>query len=134
MNRSKLAFIYLPVIALFPLIIGCYQILHFINWLLDLGIEFYGLILTLVYYAPYTLLFLFVISLYERFCIYYRIVILSKLFVMLSCHFYDSFPSIAFYNISNIIAILLIFVGIIGCVIHFGIQIKDFVRYVRTKR
>lgn len=33
-----------------------------------------------------------------------------------------------------IIAILLIFAGIIGCVIHFSIQIKDFVRYVRTKR
>ena len=134
MNRPKLAFIYLPVIALFPLIIGCYQILHFINWILGLNIEFYGFILTLVYYAPYTLLFLFVISLYERFCVYYRIVILSTLFVMLSCHFYDSFPSIAIYNISNIIAIFLIFVGIIGCLIHFLIQIKDFIRYVRTKR
>lgn len=134
MNRSKLAFIYLPVIALFPLIIGCYQILHFTNWIFDLGIEFYGLILTLTYYAPYTLLFLFVISLYERFCIYYRIVILSTLFVMLSCYFYDSFPSILTYNITNILAILLIFVGIIGCLIHFSIQIKDFVRYVRTKR
>jgi hypothetical protein len=134
MNRSKLAFIYLPIIALFPLVIGCYQILHFTNWILDLGIEFYGFILTLTYYAPYTLLFLFVISLYERFYVYYRIVILSTLFVMLSCHFSDSFSSISIYNISNIIAILLIFAGIIGCVIHFSIQIKDFVRYVRTKR
>lgn len=134
MNRSRLAIIYLPIIALFPLMMGVYQILHFFNWLLDLSIDFYGFILTLVYFTPYILAFLFIISLYEHFCIYYRLVILGVLYASLSCHFYDCFPSIYFYNITNILAILLIFVGIIGCLIHFGIQIKDFVRYVRTKR
>ena len=131
--KRKLAFIYLPVIAILPLLLGIYQITHFLNWLLDLEIDFtwMGNISRFNYLA---LSLCFIISLYEHFCIYYRMVILSVLYASLSCYFYDSFPSILFYNLSNIIAILLIFAGIIGCVIHFGIQIKDFVRYVRTKR
>lgn len=131
--RRKLAFIYLPVIAILPLLLGTYQITHFLNWLLDLEIDFtwMGNISGFNYLA---LSLCFIISLYEHFCIYYRMVISSVLYASLSCYFYDSFPSILTYNITNILAILLIFVGIIGCLIHFSIQIKDFVRYVRTKR
>lgn len=131
--RRKIAFIYLPIVAIIPLVIGIYQISHFFNWLLDLEWNFDWAI-NFIELSHFTLVLCFIISLYEHFCIYYRLVILSVLYASLSCHFADSFPSIAIYNISNIIAILLIFVGIIGCVIHFGIQIKDFVRYVRTKR
>ena len=131
--RRKVAFIYLPILAVFPVFLGTYQITHFLNWLLDLEIDFTW-ILRFAIYTPFILTLCFIISLYEHFCIYYRLVILSVLYASLSCYFYDSFPSITIYNISNIIAILLIFAGIIGCVIHFGIQIKDFVRYVRTKR
>lgn len=131
--RRKVAFIYLPVIAVLPLLLGMYQITHFLNWLLDLEIDFtcMGNISGFNYFA---LFLCFIISLYEHFCIYYRIVILSVLYASVSCYFVDWFPSIYFYNITNIIAILIIFVGIIGCLIHFGIQIKDFIRYVRTKR
>lgn len=131
--KRKLAFIYLPVIAILPLLLGTYQITHFLNWLLDLEIDFtwMGNISGFNYLA---LSLCFIISLYEHFCIYYRLVILSVFYASLSCYFYDSFPSILAYNITNILAILLIFASIIGCVIHFGIQIKDFVRYVRTKR
>ena len=131
--RRKLAFVYLPVIAILPLLLGIYQISHFLNWLLDWDIDFTWA--ANISGFNYLALFLcFIISLYEHFCIYYRLVILSVLYASLSCYFYDSFSSIAFYNITNILAILLIFVGIIGCLIHFSIQIKDFVRYVNTKR
>ena len=131
--RKKIAYIYLPVLAIFPIFIGVYQIVHFADWLLGLELDFTWM-LRITMYAPFMLSLCFIISLYEHFCIYYRLVILSVLYASLSCYFYDSFPSIAFYNITNILAIFLIFVGIIGCLIHFGIQIKDFVRYVRTKR
>ena len=133
MKRSVLAFIYLPLIAVIPILLGVYQIIHFLNWLLELEIDLKWMA-NFCLFSYFTLVLCFIISLYEHFCIYYRIVILSVLYASLSCYFYDSFPSILTYNITNILAILLIFVGIIGCLIHFGIQIKDFVRYVRTKR
>ena len=131
--RRKLAFVYLPIIAILPLLLGIYQIFHFLNWLLDLDIDFtWATNISGFNYLALSLCF--IISLYKHFCIYYRLVILSVFYASLSCYFHDSFPSILTYNITNILAILLIFVGIIGCLIHFSIQIKDFVRYVRTKR
>lgn len=133
MKRTILAFIYLPLVAIIPILLGVYQILHFANWLLDLEINL-DWMADFCYFSYYILILCFIISLYEHFCIYYRLVILAVLYASLSCHFYDIFPSIFLYNLSNILAILLIFVGIIGCLIHFGIQIKDFIRYVRTKR
>ena len=131
--RRKIAFIYLPIVAIIPLVIGIYQISHFLNWLLDLEWNFDWAI-NFIELSHFTLALCFIISLYEHFCIYYRLVILSVFYASLSCHFLDYFPSILTYNITNILAILCIFVGIIGCLIHFSIQIKDFVRYVRTKR
>lgn len=133
MNRRKIAYIYLPIFAVIPVLIGSYQVLHFTNWLLEMGWDFSWAI-NFIQLSHFSLLLCFIISLYEHFCIYYRLVIAATLYASLSCHFADWFPSIYFYNITNIIAILIIFVGIIGCLIHFGIQIKDFIRYVRTKR
>lgn len=133
MNRRKLAFIYLPIIAIIPILLGVYQITHFLDWLLELGLDLVWMAY-FCHFSYFILVLCFIISLYEHFCIYYRLVILSVLYASLSCHFLDYFPSILTYNISNILAILCIFVGITGCLIHFLIQIKDFVRYVRTKR
>lgn len=131
--RKKIAFVYLPLLAIFPVVMGSYQILHFFNWLCDLGLSF-DLMFFLGSYTPFLLILCFIISLYERFCIYYRMVIIGILYAVLSCHYLDYYPSIYFYNITNIASVLLIFVGIIGCLIHFTYQIKDFIRYVRTKR
>lgn len=131
--RRKVAFIYLPLVAAFPVLLGCYQVIHFIDWLFELELNF-DFILAITPYAPFLLVLSFIISLYEKFCIYHRLCIGAILYASLSYKFYTAFPSIYFYNITNIIAILIIFVGIIGCLIHFGIQIKDFIRYVRTKR
>ena len=133
MNRRKLAFIYLPIIAIIPILLGVYQTTHFLDWLLELGLDLVWMAY-FCHFSYFILVLCFIISLYEHFCIYYRLVILSVLYASLSCHFLDYFPSILTYNITNILAILCIFVGIIGCLIHFSIQIKDFVRYVRTKR
>ena len=133
MNRRKLAFIYLPIIAIIPILLGVYQITHFLDWLLELELDLVWMAY-FCYFSYFILVLCFIISLYEHFCIYYRLVILSVLYASLSCHFLDYFPSILTYNITNILAILCIFAGIIGCLIHFSIQIKDFVRYVRTKR
>ena len=131
--RKRIAFIYLPIIALIPIAVGAYQTMHFLNWLLDLEWNFDWAI-NFVRLSHFTLALCFIISLYEHFCLYYRMVISGALYCALSYHLSDYFPSILSYNITNILAILLIFVGIIGCFIHFGMQIKDFVRYVRTKR
>lgn len=133
MNRRKLAFIYLPIIAVIPVLLGVYQVTHFLDWLLELELDLVWMA-HFCHFSYFILLLCFIISLYEHFCIYYRLVIAATLYASLSCHFADWFPSIYFYNITNIIAILIIFVGIIGCLVHFGIQIKDFIRYVRTKR
>lgn len=132
-SRKKIAIIYLPIIAAFPILAGLYQIVHFFDWLLELGIDFGGIVF-LARLTPYLLVLFFIISLYERFCIYYRMVIIGILYVILSCHYLDYYPSIYFYNITNIASVFLTFVGIIGCLIHFTYQIKDFIRYVRTKR
>ena len=134
MTRKKiLAYLYLPVVAVFPVLMGAYQISHFLNWLLDWNMDFSWMLSI----CPYSLFFLclfFIISLYEHFCIYHRLVILSVVYCNLSCYFADVYPSILFYNITNILAVLLITAGIVGCAVHFGCQIKDFVRYVKTKR
>lgn len=132
-SRKKIAIIYLPIIAAFPILAGLYQIVHFLDWLLELEIDFGGIVF-IARFTPYLLVLFFIISLYERFCIYYRMVIIGILYAVLSCHYLDYYPSIYFYNITNIASVLLIFVGIIGCLIHFTYQIKDFIRYVRTKR
>ena len=133
MNRSKLALIYLPIVAIIPILLGAYQIIHFSDWLLELELDLVWMA-HFCHFSYFILILCFIISFYEHFCIYYRLVILSVFYASLSCHFFDYFPSILSYNITNILAIFLIFVGIIGCFIHFGMQIKDFVRYVNTKR
>jgi hypothetical protein len=132
MNRRKIAFIYLPIIAVIPILVGVYQTLHFLNWLLDFYWDFSWAV-NFIQFSLFTLILCFIISLYERFCNWYRLVILSVLYANLSCHYHEYYPSIAFYNITNIVAISLIAIGIIGCLIHFGYQIKDFFRYVRTR-
>lgn len=132
-NRRTLARIYLPIVAALPVFFGIYQIVHFLDWMLDWNISF-NVLYFLHSYSPFFLVLCFLISWYEHFCIYHRLVILSVVYCNLSCYFADVFPSILFYNITNILAVLLIAFGIIGCAVHFGCQIKDFIRYVRTKR
>lgn len=131
--RKKVAYVYLPIVAMFPVLLGIYQVIHFFDWLLDLNIDF-SLFFALTVYAPFLLILSFIISLYEKFCIYHRMCIISVLYTSNSYLLLDIFPNIFVYNIVNIIVIFITFVGIMGCLIHFHYQIKDFIRYVRTKR
>lgn len=133
MNRKSISQIYLALVAITPVLIGVYQIIHFLNWLLDLEINMLDISLSLnIGWFGLTLCYL--ISLYERFCIYHRIVILACFYTSFSYYIQGIFPTITLYNITNIIAVACIIIGLIGCIIHFGYQIGDFIRYVRTKR
>lgn len=133
MNRKRISQIYLSLVAITPVLIGVYQIIHFINWLLGLEINMLDISLSLnIGWFGLTLCYL--ISLYEKFCIYHRIVILACFYTSFSGYIQDIFPTISLYNITNIIAIVCIAIGLIGCFIHFCFQIQDFIRYVRTKR
>lgn len=84
-------------------------------------------------FSPTLLIFSLIISIYERFCIFHRITILSTLYANSSYIFSDLFPSIYFYNITNFIAVACILLGILGCIYHFSLQITDFIRYVRIQ-
>ena len=133
MNRKRISQIYLSLVAITPVLIGVYQIIHFLNWLLDLEINMLDISLSLnIGWFGLTLCYL--ISLYERFCIYHRVVILACFYTSFSYYIQGIFPTITLYNITNMIAVACIAIGLIGCIIHFGYQIGDFIRYVRTKR
>ena len=133
MTRKKIAYLYLPIIAIIPVLFGIYQVIHFLDWLLDWNIDFTFMV-ALSHISTFLLILCLIISFYEHFCVYYRMVILAVLYCHLSCRFVTVYPSILFYNVTNILAVLLITFGIIGCAVHFGYQIKDFIRYVKTKR
>lgn len=133
MNKQRVSQLYLPLVAVMPLVFGVYQIIHFCYWLFGIG-ETLVILSSIMDIGWFGLILCFLISLYERFCIYHRIVIVACFYTSFSCYIQHWFPSISLYNITNIIAIAFIIFGIIGCVIHFGYQIKDFIRYVRTKR
>lgn len=79
------------------------------------------------------LLFILVISVYEKFCIFHRITLIATIYSTSSCFLLDLFPSVLLYNITNILAVLCIIAGIFGCAHHFFLQITDFIRYVRIK-
>lgn len=80
------------------------------------------------------LIFAFVISLLEKFCFYHRLTICATLYANCSCFFMECYPSMLFYNITNLIAVMFIIAGIIGCIIHFTYQIYDFKRYIRVRK
>lgn len=119
-------------IAILPVILGSLQILHFCYWLFDWDYSATN-IFHLMKFSAAALIFSLLISIYERFCIFHRITILSTLYANSSYIFSDLFPSIYFYNITNFIAVACILLGILGCIYHFSLQITDFIRYVRIQ-
>ena len=133
MNRKRISQIYLSLVAIMPMVIGIYQVTHFIYWLFGIEKDFTApsSIIEIGYFG---LVICFLISLYEKFCIYRRIVICGCFYASASYYIQGIFPTITLYNITNMIAVACIAIGLIGCIIHFGYQIGDFIRYVRTKR
>lgn len=131
-SRKATVIIALSLIAVLPVFVGIVQCCHYLYWLNGLDYEstwvFYILRFTAV-----PLMFSFIISIYERFCIYHRITIIATFYATSSCFFLDLYPSILFYNATNLCAVLCIIAGILGCSYHFLLQINDFRRYVRIK-
>lgn len=120
----------LILLATLPIISGGVQIAHYMSWIF--GLQFDNPILFSI--SLYLLFVAFFVSFLERFCVYYRLTVLATFYLRFSNHILDYFPSIYSYNLSNLMAALLITIGLIGCLVHFGYQINDFIRYVRTKQ
>lgn len=131
-DRATITKIALSTVAVLPIVMGSLQIIHYHYWLLDLDYDAIK-IFYLMRFSAGSLLFSLIISIYERFCVFHRITILSTLYANSSCYFMDLYPSIYFYNITNLCAIACILAGIVGCIYHFSLQITDFIRYVRIK-
>lgn len=132
-KRSKaITILYLSLIAVIPLIVGTYQVLHYLDWLFNLGINGF-LAHTMIYASDYALLVCLVISFYERFCNFYRATVISVLVSQVLPFYYSYFPSIFSYNATEFVAIAVTAFSVIGCMIHFSIQINDFFRYARQK-
>lgn len=108
------------------------QILHYCFWIFEWNYDSTD-VFYLTKFSVTALLFAFVISLYERFCVFHRLTILATLYVNCSYYLIDIYPSIFLYNITNLVAALCILSGIIGCIYHFSLQITDFIRYVRIQ-
>lgn len=135
MNRKKIAFIYLPIIAVIPVIVGVYQILDFYDWLFEWGLNL-DMFSWTFNFTPVVLILIFIISLYEKFCFHYRMVLLMSILIKTESCFWINNPessTILLHNMVNISAVFIMQVSIVYCLIHFIIQIKDFIRYVRTR-
>lgn len=125
----------LALIAIQPIAIGSIQVGHFATWLL--ADEYLPLPSgkTLALVSAPLLVIVFFTSILEHFCHYYRAVIVSVLYLHTSCFLpIDWFPSVLFFNCTNIAAALVALYGMFGCLEHFIEQINDFIRYVRAKQ
>ena len=123
--KSKiLTWISLPLIAAYPVVIGAMQILDYIQYNnSDTSALSHGL------YSPSLLAFCFIISWWQRFCIYHRIVIAVVLVMQIDI---TLLPLLL--NLLNLILILILSMALTMCLIHFSIQIKSFIRYVKSEK
>lgn len=123
----------LSFISVIPIIVGTLQAIDFSAWLFDKDMIDFGM-KQMIDNSISFLIFAFVISLLEKFCFYHRLTICATLYANCSCFFMECHPSMLFYNITNLIAVMFIIAGIIGCIIHFTYQIYDFKRYIRVRK
>lgn len=78
-NRKQIVRIALVVVAILPILQGFLQILHYCFWLFDWDYNSVA-IFGPMKFSSASLLFTFIISIYERFCVYHRITILATLY------------------------------------------------------
>lgn len=131
-KRREIVRVALAFTAILPVILGALQILHYCFWIFEWNYDSTD-VFYLTKFSVTALVFAFIISLYERFCVFHRLTVLATLYVNCSYYLIDLFPSILLYNVTNLIAVLCILAGIIGCIYHFSLQITDFIRYVRIQ-
>lgn len=129
--KVLLARIWPICVAVYPILAACIQIIDFSLWLYDAECDF-------IFFAkigPYSPLFLaisFIVSIRERFCVFHRLCILSVFLVNINHLWAMSIPPVIANYITTAL-LLAALTGIIGAIIHFIMQIKDFIKYVRIQ-
>lgn len=123
--------IWLICVALYPILAACIQVVDFSLWLYDAECDFM-LFAKLGSYSPLFLAISFIVSIRERFCVFHRLCILSVFFININ-HLWAMSIAAMLANSITVFMVLVAFVGITGAIIHFAIQIKDFIKYVRIQ-
>ena len=107
------------------------EITDFSLWLLDYEYNIASRAI-LGSYSPFFLVISFIVSIRERFCIFHRLCILSVFLVNIN-HLWATLIPPVIANCITTAMLLAALTGIIGASIHFAIQIKDFIKYVRIQ-
>lgn len=123
--------IWLICVAAYPIVMAIFQITDFVLWLLDYE---YNIVSRAILgsYSPLFLAISFIVSIRERFCVFHRLCILSLFLININHLWAMSMPPIVANHIT-IVIVLAALTGIIGALIHFTLQIKDFIRYARIQ-
>lgn len=129
--KAFLTRIWLICVAAYPIVMAIFQITDFCLWLK--GCEYD--IVSRAIIGPYSPLFLiisFIVSIRERFCIFHRLCIISVLLININ-HLWAVSITPILANHITLSLIIVALTGIIGAIIHFVIQIQDFIKYARIQ-
>ena len=123
--------IWLICVAAYPIVMAILEITDFSLWMLDYEYNIASRAI-LGSYSPLFLAISFIVSIRERFCVFHRLCVLSVFLVNIN-HLWATLIPPLIANCITIAMLLAALTGIIGAFIHFAIQIKDFIKYVRIK-
>lgn len=123
--------IWLICVAAYPIVMAILEITDFSLWLLDYEYNIASRAI-LGSYSPFFLAISFIVSIRERFCVFHRLCILSVFLVNIN-HLWATLIPPVIANCITTAMLLAALTGIIGASIHFAIQIKDFIKYVRIQ-
>ena len=123
--------IWLIFVAVYPILAACIQIVDFFLWLYDeeCNFKFFAKIGS---YSTFILAISFIVSIREKFCVFHRLCILSVFLVNIN-HLWAILIPPVIANYITTVMLLAALTGIVGAIIHFAIQIKDFIEYVRIQ-
>lgn len=123
--------IWLIFVAIYPILAACIQIVDFFLWLYDAECNF-TFFAKIGSYSPFFLAISFIVSIREKFCVFHRLCILSVFLVNIN-HLWAILIPPVIANYITTVMLLAALTGIVGAIIHFAIQIKDFIEYVRIQ-
>lgn len=123
--------IWLIFVAVYPILAACIQIIDFFLWLYDAECNF-TFFAKIGSYSPFFLAISFIVSIREKFCVFHRLCILSVFLVNIN-HLWAILIPPVIANYITTVMLLAALTGIVGAIIHFAIQIKDFIEYVRIQ-
>lgn len=123
--------IWLIFVAVYPILAACIQIVDFFLWLYDAECNF-TFFAKIGSYSPFFLAISFIVSIREKFCVFHRLCILSVFLVNINHLWVILIPPVIANYITTAM-LLAALTGIVGAIIHFAIQIKDFIEYVRIQ-